>query len=256
MLKNMTTPKPKRRWFQYSLGTLLLLVLLASIGMSWVGAALRERAAAERIAELGGVADWGYYPTWKWWYEIGITGYGFFNSVLMVDYHGNGVADAVLENAKGLRQLQWLDLSGTQVTDAGLAHIGGLRTLRVLCLNNTQITDAGLEHIKGLSQLRVLWLTNTQVTDAGLKHLKGLKQLTLLGLYGTHIGDAGLDHLKGLGRLERLFLARTRVTDDGVKKLQRALPNCYIPPDYPSGITPTGPPIKKRHETNVIRVQW
>ena len=36
-LADMTTPKPKRRWFQYSLRTLLVLMLLVGVGMSWVG---------------------------------------------------------------------------------------------------------------------------------------------------------------------------------------------------------------------------
>jgi hypothetical protein len=55
-----------------------------------------------------------------------------------------------------------------------------------------------------LSRLKCLFLENTTVTDAGLVHLQGLHQL------------------QGLG------LDNTKVTDGGVRKLQQALPKCYI----------------------------
>ena len=49
---------PKRRWFQSRLRTLLLLVLLASIGMGWVAVrmqeAKRQREAVRMVTELGG----------------------------------------------------------------------------------------------------------------------------------------------------------------------------------------------------------
>ena len=59
-----TTSKPRRRWFQYSLRTLLVLMLLACIGMGWIAVKLqqvrRERAAVAAIEGLGG--GWG---TWS-----------------------------------------------------------------------------------------------------------------------------------------------------------------------------------------------
>ena len=48
----MTVPKLKRRWPQYSLRTLLVLMLLVGIGMSWLGVKVkqlrRQREAARR----------------------------------------------------------------------------------------------------------------------------------------------------------------------------------------------------------------
>jgi hypothetical protein len=50
--------RPKLRWCQYSLRTLLLGVLLASIGMSWftprIQRARKQREAVEAIERLGG----------------------------------------------------------------------------------------------------------------------------------------------------------------------------------------------------------
>ena len=51
-------PKPKRRWFQYSLRTLLVFVLVTSIGMSWFAMKMqkaeRQKATVKVILELGG----------------------------------------------------------------------------------------------------------------------------------------------------------------------------------------------------------
>jgi hypothetical protein len=50
--------KPRRRWYQYSLRTLLLLMLLVSVGMSAVATrmrtARRQRDAVAAIQESGG----------------------------------------------------------------------------------------------------------------------------------------------------------------------------------------------------------
>ena len=58
------TPQPKRRRFQYSLRTLLLFMLLVSIGLSWftvkMQQASRQREAVEAIRELSG---WVGYDT-------------------------------------------------------------------------------------------------------------------------------------------------------------------------------------------------
>ncbi len=56
------TRKPRLRWYQYSLRSLCLVMLLACIGMSWVGVkmqrARRQREAVEAIKKLGGEVTW------------------------------------------------------------------------------------------------------------------------------------------------------------------------------------------------------
>jgi len=41
----MTTPKPTRRWFQYSLRTLLVLVTVCAIPCSWLGVKVQQAKA-------------------------------------------------------------------------------------------------------------------------------------------------------------------------------------------------------------------
>jgi len=238
-------PKPKRRWFQYSLRTLLLLMLLASIGMSWFAVkmqrARRQREAVEAIEKLGGWVRFDYQvnqsivlasspppqpPGPEWLRRV--LGDDFFAKVVSADLHNTQATDAWLEHLDGLPHLQQLNLMGTPVSDAGVQHVERLGELRVLSLDSTQVTDAGLDRLRGLGQLQLLLLCNTKITDAGLMRLKGLRQLQSLWLYGTSVTDAGLEHLKELSHLQHLELSRTQVTDEGVKRFQHVMPNCRI----------------------------
>ena len=182
-------PKPKRRWCQFSLRTLLVVVTVSCVPLAWIGWRMhraRENrarvAAAAAIEKLGG--------------EVVSLHDGLGLKVTIVN-------DAGLEPLKDLTALQYLYIEGP-VTDAGLKHLNGLSDLQSLSLDSTNVTDAGLEHLKGLTTLKKLRLDTPRITDAGREHLKGLTNLQLLDLSGTN------------------------VTDEGVKKLQQALPNCKI----------------------------
>ena len=49
-----------------------------------------------------------------------------------------------------------------------------------------------------------------------------------LNLDGSNITDAGLSKLAILEKMRWIGLARSEVTDAGVKKLRKALPDCYV----------------------------
>ena len=146
--------KPRRRWFQYSLRTLLVLVTVLCVWLAvTANRARKQREAVAAIEAVGGVVYYEYQtksgqkpPGPKWLREL--IGDEYFVSVVLVDFNE------------------------TQVTDAGLMHLKGLTKLELLYLNRTQITDAGLEHLKGLTNLEDLWLNGTQVTDEGVKKLQ------------------------------------------------------------------------------------
>ena len=248
----MTTPSPKRRprrLLQFSLRSLLVFVLLVSIGLSWLGVKLerarRQREAVRAVEKAGGLVWYDYefdakgdyvpqaQPSWL----LELCGRDFFFDVLEVSALRGGLGyneashyfgDDEASHLKVLAKLTRLDLHSTEITDAGLEHLEGLSDLETLWLNNTQITDAGLEHLERLTSLEDLTLCNTQVTDAGLEHLEGLTSLEGLTLSRTPVTDAGLKHLEGLTNLADLALYDTQVTPEGVKKLQEALPECEI----------------------------
>ncbi|MCH8046346.1 MAG: leucine-rich repeat domain-containing protein [Planctomycetes bacterium] len=238
----MVTETPKRRWYQFSLKTLLVVVTVSTVAFGgWVHNR-RQRAQENRkrvvavdeavaaIEQLGGVVFFEGGPNLNWpkpeheerrsqtWLERQFDDPG-------------GPDDPV--GAK-INYVGFDSLGSTYgfddpiVTDAGLKYLNALTNLETLNLDGTNITDAGLEHLKGLTNLRTLYLNDTKVTDLGLVYLEGLTELEYINLWNTNITDAGLRHLKGLASLETLLLYRTKVTDAGVKNLQKALPNCEI----------------------------
>jgi hypothetical protein len=203
------TPKARRRSFQFSLRTLIVVMLLASIGMSWIAVnvqrAQRRRNAVEAIVGAGGYVTYEYdnrgepeppEPVWL----RNMLGDDFFAAVNTISF----ATRSGVEHLVAFPELKALILSGTRVTDADLEYVNGLTELRGLLLEGTSVTDVGLEHVKGLTQLRELDLSSTQVTDAGLEHLKRFSNLRQLNLDGT------------------------RVTPDGIVKLKKSLPTCSI----------------------------
>jgi hypothetical protein len=183
------TEKRKRRWFQFSLRTLLVLVLVASLPCRWLAVKIqqkeRERRAVEAIWDLGG---WVLY-----------------------DFEVQGT-EAL--GPSWLRKLLGEDFF-SDVTYADLIY--------------RKVSDDGLQYLKSLTNLEELDLTNTQCIDDGLQDLvKGLTNLQGLDLSETHLTDDGLQHLKGLTNLEMLDLTNTQATPEGIEKLRQALPNCNI----------------------------
>jgi hypothetical protein len=162
---------PKRRWCQFSLLTLLVVMTVATVAFGgWVqyrrqrAQENRDRVAAykETVAEverLGGTVT----SLWSQFYEDGRS-----QSWLEKQFDDPGVHDPF----DILMKVFQVDLSGTRVSDDGLEHLKELTDLGGLYLNNTQVTDAGFEHLKGMSQLRSLSLRGTNVTDEGVQELQ------------------------------------------------------------------------------------
>jgi hypothetical protein len=153
------TPKPRRRWLRYSLITLLVVVLLTSIAMSWFAhrlqKSMRQHEAVEAILVAGGGV--------KFDFEI--------------DQSGNPLPEASPPGPAWLRHWVGDDIASNVVeaevqTDAALEGIKDLPQLHQLHLFSQGITDAGLEHLEQLPQLETLYLENTQVTEQGVRKLQ------------------------------------------------------------------------------------
>ncbi len=112
--------------------------------------------------------------------------------------------DAVLRQAKSLRELRELSVSLSEVDDAGFKDIAEMMNLEFLAADGTKITDAALKEIRGLTHLTYLSLADTAVTDEGIKNLYGMKELRMV------------------------ILPSAKTTDDAVKRLQCQLPKCKV----------------------------
>jgi hypothetical protein len=153
------------RWrFQFSIRSLLVLVLVVAIPCSWMAVetknARQQGEAVEEIKKLGGQVVYDYQvfqpfnslrppsgPPEPAWLRNPL-GEDFFATAVGVGFISLPVTDAGLEHLKRLPQLQTLILLDTKVTDTGLERLNGLTQLRVLDLNGAQITDAGVKRLR------------------------------------------------------------------------------------------------------------
>lgn len=216
---------PKRRWAQFSLGTMFVIVTaLCAMLALWVGPAERQRRAVAYFKVIGGQVEYAEPPQMR--DELFPRNFlrrwlprDYFEEVRLVGLDHTAVTDAGLAHLESLKRLQVISLCDTQITDAGLIHLHGLTTLTSLNLGHTQIADGGLARLQRLTSLQRLCLDETSITDAGLAHLHKLTDLQELSLGGTQITDAGLMHLHELTSLQRLFLHTTQVTGAGFTHL-------------------------------------
>ena len=150
--------------------------------------------------------------------------------LVKVDFSFTQVTDDDMVGLKGLADLRELYLCGTDITDAGLEQVRGLRALEVLDLWRCgNVTDAGLEHLEGMSSLRRLSLWNTEITDVGLGHVVCLTSLRELDLSHTQITHDGLEQVKALPSLQRIELVGCEnFTDADIDDLKAALPQAII----------------------------
>src|SRR5687767_5274856 len=129
--------RPRRRWFQFSLLSLLLLMVLVGLLMREVGIewyrTQQRKWAADALREAG----------------------------------------AVLTEIEG--RVEQVQLVGPTFDDAKLAELAEsmiyLNDLRDLYLVKAPITDDGLRHLSGLRQLRNVYVSETNVTDEGIAAL-------------------------------------------------------------------------------------
>lgn len=197
---------------QFTLRTLLVLVVLVSIACAWFGKEVNRAHQQQRtVGELqkaGGIVQYDYQwseaterfdpfvgpPTPVWFRRI--FGEHVLVSVIRVTLVNRDFDDEDLARLSTFSDLQILTVSGTGLTDAGLAHLAKMKNLRKLDLSRTGITDAGLRHLTGLTRLQTLSLENTQITHAGLTHLMALPSIRFLDLANTNVTPAGMANLR------------------------------------------------------------
>jgi internalin A len=205
-----TATKPPRRWLRFSLRTLLVFMLLASIGLAWLGNTLlrvrKQRAIVTQIEAAGGRVFYDYQVGWTA-KPRDPPGPKFLRYLLGDD---------------SFAQVVWVDTWGslgstTSGEDSDLERLAGLPELNSLSLHSAGFTDEGIPHILNLVSLRQLALHDTRITNGGLERLSAHQSLSGLRLYGATVTDETMLGVGQLSKLERLTLRRTSVTSDGIK---------------------------------------
>ncbi len=166
----------KRRWYQYSLRTLVIAVTLFAFACSWFAVkmqqAKRQKDAVDKIRALGGYVDYCDLAHKHYmWAGRRLLGIDFVSGVRQIEFESYQVTDDDLECLKDLTGIVQISLCTASITDVGLRHITVLKQLRSLDLSYTHISDDGLKYLKELPQLETLILSETAVTDKGIKDL-------------------------------------------------------------------------------------
>jgi hypothetical protein len=164
----LATNPSRRRWFQYRLRMLFVVmtstaIICGVLRTAWERAE-KERNAAEELRKLGASTD-----DWPGWQEI-VFGHNYA-PVVEVDIYTVQQLGAASGFLKDLPHLEHLDLSGTQATDHDVKSLRDLSVILSLDLSGTRITDAGLKDISQLRRLQFLTITGTGVTEHGAEEL-------------------------------------------------------------------------------------
>lgn len=267
----------RRRLFQFSIRTLLILMTLTAIGLAfWTRVYQRvrdQKTANARVLDLGGKTKFRQTRrVWPWVQKL--VGDDFFQEIISVDLDKTLVTDADLELLGKLRGMRSLSLNGfslsdpertlaynpnllpSQISSAGIRRLGPQRYLESARLANTPIDDEALHKIALWPLLESLDLKGTRVTSRGIQRLGNLERLKSLNMSRTKIDDGVVPTLCQMRSLQEVDLSYTAVSGAGLLRLREELPACKLRGsflDFSSGIDPDPDSMRWKE---ITRAMW
>ncbi len=167
----------KRRWFQFSLRTLLIAMTALALWLGLYVKSFRDRRLAiAAVQELNGSLS--LRPTEPTWLQSFVSDEKFFWNPVAVRFNenypiGDDELRSTIPHLLTFDELYYLNLYKSRVTDAGLAHILRLADrLQVLDVRNTAISDKAVAYIQQLPKLRLLRLSGSRITTEGVNEIR------------------------------------------------------------------------------------
>lgn len=155
------TTKLKRRWYQFGLKEMFVVLTLAGVSLMWLAYERNEArnrdAAIAAIEKLGGEVEFDdalpFRPKWL----RPLLGLQSTGEVVGVAFGPNEVTDKDLKCLEGLTKLVWLTLDhNPEVTDSGMIHLAGLAKLDSLYITGTKVTSDGEQRLrKSVPRVRI-----------------------------------------------------------------------------------------------------
>jgi hypothetical protein len=273
-------PRPRRRWLQISLRTLLVvmaLVAVAALAASWYEAPFRrQREAMAAIERAGG--SYQASPAGPAWLRR-LFGEDSFRNVTLVNVADCDEPAEYLDHVARLPALETLVVGGPDFTDEHVQRLHGLTTLTGLVLDCTVVTDDGIAALRDAlgdlevyrSQRRSIAALEKLGCALDKKPVASRLQLLVGGdwfedtrsarVWNVAFGDADVALLKPLGSLYALSIPgmsignsntrpkpprkgeprpRPSITDAGLVQLQGLEGLSVLHLDNQSGVTDAG----------------
>ena len=220
------------RWrFQFSIRSLLVLVVVVALPCSWFAvemrAATRQKDVVMAIQRAGGAVFYEHQFDSSG-NQIPVGGVIWDNPV---DENGNPIPGGEAPGAESpaptwLRRLLGDDFFRAAI-EVSVANEEGLTHVRLLAGIKRLRIDA---YSRYTLQRFAPVPDSIPLTNSGLRFLDDLPELQEVAIIQAngHITEAGLRHLGGLKQLRKLKLLGVGISDEGVTTLQQALPNCRI----------------------------
>lgn len=177
MVEPNVVTRSRRRWLQFNLRGVFLLMLAVALGLGWIANERRkvwlEDRAVEEIERLGGNVvrrnDYFHVGNANWrrsWREM-MFGANVGTPVIMIVIPPGGRWE-VLQHVRFMRSLEYLRTSGVSVSDGEVEEILGATSLKGVDFTATNITDIGAMRLSSLPNLRDLTLDHTAITSESL----------------------------------------------------------------------------------------
>ena len=155
--------KPRRRWYQFSLRTLLLFVLLCAIPCSWFSVELRKFERHRRAYQQ---LEWDIYttsadefPSHIGWLHKLLGHEESYDFGMLVFNNDAAIDDNTLASVAQFENLEQLWLNGDiTITDAGLEHLKGLKHLEDLSLGDASVSPEAVRKLReALPGCKISW---------------------------------------------------------------------------------------------------
>jgi hypothetical protein len=251
-MKAKDTSKPRRRWLQFSLRGVLLLMLVVALGLGWITNERRkvwlEDRAVEKIEGLGGHVTRSLDSRYQEGRFLGMLPLRMLLFGRTVDFPVSSVklpccTDLnVMRHFRDTRALRAVELPGCLIGDDEILQLVMCKDLETLDLSATNITDAGVAQLGSLPHLSSVKLDHTAVTGNGLNAFAG-HGLKHLSIRNTAIPEEAAAQFRAAHAELKWFYhncARSEQEREAVKRLTQAGATFPGYQDWGIGLGPKG----------------